>query len=398
MEKIMSDTKKQPLWTFNFIYLLIIGSIFATAFTITNPLIPGFLVSIGATLAVAGTITAVFAFMALLGRPIASVLGDRRNKKNLFILFFVIHGVFTMLYALAPSIAWVIPFRIIRALSFSVGGTVLAAIGADCIPETRMGEGLGILGLSNMVGMAIGPAIGIELLRFFENDYRPLFFISGGGMVFAAIISIFLKYKPKIQEKMATKGKIGLGEMISIKVLPLALFVAIFAFGNGITVSFLVLLSEERSLLNVGIYFILNAVVTMASRPFIGRLTDKKGVPFVILPAFLFATVSLLLIGFATASWHILVAAVLMAFGKGIAFPGIKTACVQKLSPAQRTLAMGTFLIGMDIGFGAGPMIGGVIAEATSFTTAFVVAAVVTFIGFLAYWGYTSKSSILTSD
>ena len=371
--------------------MLSINTINSIAFGTINPIFPGFIVSFGATLTVAGLVTGLFAYAALAGRPLASILGDRGNKKKMLILFMLGHGLFSVMYAFAPSVSWVIAFRIFRALSFSVSGTISISLGADFVPKERMGEGIGFLGVGQILGMAIGPNIAVTLLDAFGYNYPPVFAISGITIMVAGLLVIFLKCKPREQAEVRRKKKFTFQEMIAVKLLPLTIFTAIFAIGVGLVNSFIVLMSVEREIPRFGLFFIVNAIVILLARPLAGRITDQKGTSFVVLPSFIFSALALLLVGFSSTTWHLLIGAVFMAFGSGIAFPGLQTECIGRLGVTQRTVAVSTYLVGMDIGMGAAPILGGAISDATSFTVAFVWAAVVTIIGFFSYFWYAKS-------
>ena len=385
---IMTEKTSSNLWSKEFIFLLTINIINSIAFGTINPIFPGFIVSLGGTLTVAGLITGLFAYAALAGRPLASILGDRGNKKKLLILFMLGHGLFSVLYAFAPSVIWVIVFRIFRGLSFSVSGTISISLGADFIPKERMGEGIGFLGVGQILGMALGPNIAVALLDVFGYSYPPVFLISGITIMVAGLLVIFLKCIPREPATDQKRKKFTLQEMIAVELLPLTIFTAIFAVGTGLVGSFIVLMSVERGIPHFGLFFIVNAIVILLARPFAGRITDQKGTSFVVLPSFIFMVLALLLVGFSSATWHLLLAGICMAFGSGIAFPGLQTECIGRLGVTRRTVAVSTYLVGMDIGMGAAPILGGAISDATSFTVAFVCAAVVAAVGFVSYLLY----------
>ncbi|MCL2379079.1 MAG: MFS transporter [Defluviitaleaceae bacterium] len=117
------------LWGFEFIFLLVVSFVNMGAFGMGIPIFPGYAVSLGATLSAAGAVTGMFSVVALIGRPFASIMGDRLNKKHLLIGSLVLNGFFTFLYVFVPGLGWLIPIRFIHGLMFSVSGTVSFAIG-----------------------------------------------------------------------------------------------------------------------------------------------------------------------------------------------------------------------------------------------------------------------------
>ena len=389
-------TEKERLWRPEFIFLLAINIINFTGFGIITPQIPRFAVSLGATLAVAGILVSIFSFSALIGRPFASAMGDRLNKKHLLITALVLNGLLTVIHAFIPSIAWLIPLRVFHGLAFSVSGTLAIALSVDYIPKSRIGEGVGFLGLGNIIGMALGPNIGIFIVDHF--DFQINFAVSGLVILSAGLAVFLLKYKvaesaQSMQEK-SPKQRFRLGDLVAVELLPNVLFVAVFMLCTGLINSFLVMLGYDRGILNVGLYFIINSFIAVLTRPTIGRLVDKKGSAFVILPGYISAAIGMLIIGFASSLWHLLAAAVFVSIGIGCGLPSIQADCLKRLGPARRTVATGTYFIGLDIGMFVGPLVGGAVIGAFGYQTAFTSATVLLLFGFVVYLMYSRKNGV----
>lgn len=389
----MTDTEKPiKLWSAGFIYLLAIGTLNATSFGMIGPLIPGFAVSLGATLSFAGVAAGVFSFAALSARPFASVIGDRFNKKRMLVIFMFLNGLVTALYAIVPDISWLLPIRILHGLIFSVSGTINMALGAEFVPRERMAEGVGFLGLSMIVGMAIGPNVGIFILE--NYSYQMCFLISGAGIMLASLFLTRLKYKHDGAPKYSGPfiGSLRLKDLIAVELLPNIGFTALLSIGTGLANSYLVILGYERGIGNIGMYFMVHAAIVLLTRPRIGRMTDKKGVAFAILPGYILAATAMIIIGTSSTLLPILVAAAFFAVGAGGSFPALQTDCLKRLDATRRTLATGTYLIGFDIGMTTGQVMGGVVSDAFSFRVAFTGAGVLMLVGFVCYYMYNVRS------
>ena len=374
----------ENLWSAGFIYLLAVNIVNSSAFGMLTPLVPGYVVSLGATLSFAGVVTGLFSITALFGRPIASIIGDRFNKKRLLVAALSLNGFSIILYALAPGIMWLLPVRILHGLMFSISGTVSFALGADYIPKDRLGEGVGYLGVGQIVGMALGPNIAIQLMNFFS--YRFIFAL-GGAVILAAGLSVTaLRYESAVLVVPENYGKrkFRFNELLAVELLPNAFFVAILAVGNGLTNSYLVMLGNERSIANIGIYFIVTSVVLFVTRPLFGKIADRRGVVYVIIPGYLMMGAAMALIGSSHVMWPILIAAVLAAIGGG-AMPAIQADCLKKLGNRRRAVATGTYFIGMDIGMSTGQIFGGVFADSFGFKTAYSGAGILMLTGLGLY-------------
>lgn len=378
------------LWSAGFAYLLAVGTISAISFGMIGPLIPGYALSLGATLSSAGIVAGIFSFSALVGRPFASAIGDRYNKKYILIIFMFLNGFATVLYTVAPNITWLLPVRILHGLIFAVSGTMNFALGAEFIPRERLAEGIGFIGITMIVGMAIGPNIGIYILEHYS--YHLCFMVSGGGIMLASLVLAALKYKHIPRPKRTDGGvALRLNDLIAFELLPNALFAALLSIGTGLASSYLVIFGSERGIANIGLYFVVHAAVVIVTRPMIGRMTDRKGAKFAILPGYILAGAAMIVISMSYSLPPLLFAAVLFAIGAGGAFPAIQTDCLKRLDITRRTVATGTYLIGFDIGMTAGQTLGGVVSDIFDFRTAYAGAGVLMLMGFVCYFLYSKN-------
>ena len=395
------NNEKSPgkLWTAGFIYLLVTNAVNASAFGMITPLVPGYVVSLGASLSFAGVVAGMISITALFARPLASVMGDRFNKKRLLVTAMSLNGFSVILYALAPGLLWLLPVRVLHGLMFSISGTVFFALGTDYIPQNRLGEGVGYLGIGQIVGMALGPNIGIYLLR--SHSYRFCFALGGAGILIAGLSLMVLrdKYAHLSGSVNKVKRKFHLQDLIAVEVLPNALFVAILAVGNGLNNSYLVMLGIERSIGNIGLYFVINSAMLLLTRPFLGKMTDRKNSSYAIIPAYLMFASALTLIGFSKGLTPVLFAAVLASIGNG-AMPSIQADCIKKLDSRRSTVATGTYFIGMDIGMFTGQLFGGVFIDSFGFRTAYHSAGFLMLIGlgfYLLYGKYSKRRKEIAS-
>lgn len=363
-------TSPEKLWNAGFVYLVIVNTIISSAYGITLPLVPAYAVSMGAALSLAGAITGMFSASALFGRPLASLMGDRFNKKRLMIIFVMLNGVSVILYALAPGILWLLPVRILHGLAFSISGTIAFALSAGFVPQERLGEGIGYLGMTHIVGIALGPNIAI----FFVERYSYQFCFAVAGLaIFAAGLSVSLlrcDITPAKTPPRTAGRTFSLRNLFAVELLPNTFFVAILAVGYGLINAYLVMLGKERNITNIGLYFIVNALVLVLARPVSGRIIDRKGVVYVVIPGFLLVGTAMTFIGQSGILWSILVAAVLAAIGFG-AMPAFQADCMRRLDSSRKTLAASMYFIGMDVGVSTGQVFGGILIHSFSFAAAF---------------------------
>jgi EmrB/QacA subfamily drug resistance transporter len=103
-------------------------------------------------------------------------LGDMFGKKRLFTIGFIIFTLGSVLCGLAPTVYWLIVFRVVQA----VGAALLLALGmaiiTEAFPQTERGRALGISGAIISVGIVVGPTLGGLIIA--ALSWRWIFFVN----------------------------------------------------------------------------------------------------------------------------------------------------------------------------------------------------------------------------
>ncbi|AET68138.1 arabinose efflux permease family protein [Desulfosporosinus orientis DSM 765] len=383
------------LWNKNFIILLGANIFIYMAFYLVITLLSKYAISLGASLSMAGMIVGLFAIIVLFIGPFGGLLTDRTNKKYVMIIGTLINGIATLGYSFAPNIGILIFFRVLHGVGFSVTTASGLAWATDFIPKNKMGEGIGYLGISQIIATAFGPEIGIEAAS--GIGISKTFIIAAVLPIIASIFMSFISNENQACKKNSAdkKNKINFRAIIATEILPLSLIGGLFSLGNGLVASFLVLLGEQRNIKGVGIYFIVNALLLVFTRPLSGKLYDRRGLSIILYPALLFSTMESLLLGHANALWMIILAAAVKAFGQGTAQPALQAECLRKLGSQRRGVASSTYFLGASIGQGFGPLIGGSIASVFGYAGMFNFSAVMMLCGILGYTIYNKKRAVL---
>ena len=104
----------------------------------------------------------VIAYILTLATLTLSVgrLGDILGKKPIYTAGFAAFTVGSVLCALAPSIGWLIGFRVAQAIGASMLFALGMAIITEAFPPAERGKALGISGALVSVGIVIGPTVG----------------------------------------------------------------------------------------------------------------------------------------------------------------------------------------------------------------------------------------------
>lgn len=361
------------LWNKWYITILLLSMVNHVASQLITPIVSKYAMSIGATMATAGTIVGLMSLAAMFARPFAGLSSDRINKKLIIAVTGAVTGVCMYLYSASKSVEMMATVRFVHGISFSFSTVALLAFNTMFIPKDKIGEGIGWSVVTTTLATAMGPNLGLWLVDHF--GYKACFAAAAIGTIIPNLCFLVVpnRQEPHVPGKSA---KFNVNDFISLQIFPFALLTGLFSCCNGIVNSFLALLGDERGIKGVGVFFTAYSVILIVTRPITGKLYDEKGIKFIMYPSVALAALSMLLLGKATSTWIVLLAGVLKALGQGTGAPSIQAHCLKKLGRDKAGVVSSTCYMGNDIGNTVGPAIGGLIASRTGYGSMFITIAV----------------------
>ncbi len=362
-----------PLWTSSFISLSIVSLLIFSGFTFLLSTLPVYIVGeLGGNESHVGLVISVFSFAVVLIRPLAGVVTDRFNRRNVFLLGMLGFLVTMLLYYWANSIGLLFAVRMLQGIPFAIATTATGAIAADLIPAERRGEGMAYYSVTPPLGMALGPWIGLTVMNAHGFDAMILV---ASAMTLIALAAAFLVKAPSLHEP--DRGPIRVRGIIEGSVVRLSSIYMFVALTFGGTLAYITLYAIEAGVANPGIFFPVYAVAVVLSRPFAGRLFDRHGPDVTILPGLFATAIGMFLLFQAWGTVGFALAAALIGVGLGVLMPTTLAMVIQRVPPERRGSANGTFFGAMDIGVGAGPLVLGWVASLTDYNTMFLVSALI---------------------
>jgi MFS family permease len=134
-----------------------------------------------------------------------------------------------------------------------------------------------------------------------------------------------------------------------------------------------------------GVIFAANFVTSFLFQPLWGKLSDKYGRKMMLLRSGFGMSIVMLLMGFASAPWHLLVLRMLNGVISG--FMPAAVSLVSATTPKERMgFAMGTLQSGGTAGAILGPFIGGLLADNFGFRPIFYITGTLLFLASLLSW------------
>ncbi|MFC0561674.1 MFS transporter [Halalkalibacter alkalisediminis] len=180
---------------------------------------------------------------------------------------------------------------------------------------------------------------------------------------------------------------IKLSSFIEPKVLPISIIVLTMTFCFSSVLAFINLYAVEVKLVDTaGFFFMFYSASVLISRPFTGRLMDKKGANFIMYPAFIIFGLGMLLLSSASNSLTFLLAGALIGLGFGNISSIAQAIAVNRVSPHRMGVATSTFFIFFEIGIGFGPYLIGLMIPIIGYNVLYVSLGIIIFATSILYY------------
>ena len=364
------------------------------SFMVVTPLFPLYLSEVfGATKDETGMVLSGYALTALLIRPFSGFLVDSFPRKVVLLVCYGLFALFFGGYLVAGSL---LSFCIVRTFHGApMGATTVAnsTVAIDVLPSSRRAEGIGYYGLSNNLGTAIAPTIGMLIYQWTAN-YNLIFLISLVTAVIGFFINSTLDLKPRqLLPLKGVGGSVSLDRFLLLKGWPQALCIACYSFSYGVVSTYIAIYAKQELDITTGtgLFFTLLCVGLISSRLVgakglrRGRIIENAshGVIISFLGYLLFAALH--------NAWGFYGAAFVVGLGNGHMFPAFQTMFINMAPNSQRGTANSTLFTAWETGVGLGIIIGGIAAEFFSYGTAFWIAWIGNTAGVIFYFAYTRR-------
>jgi MFS family permease len=361
------------LFTPAFIGLGLVELAYFTAQGITIPLTPLFAAGpLGADEVGVGITVGSFSVTALILRPFAGQMADRRGRRPLLIGGALLAAAAIAAQAVVTDLGVLIALRLLMGVAeafFFVAGFAMVA---DLAPPGRAGEALSFNSLALYLGIAFGPIIGEAVLDIggFELGWAV-----AAGLTLTAGIGAIAFDETAAQAEPAPMTIIHRGALLP----SVGLFTGVAGMAGFLW--FLALYVRDLGMAGAGPVLLLFGLVVVGTRIVFAKIPDR-------VPPFRLAAAALAMIAIGLAAIAItqtvpglFAGAAVTALGVAFTTPAFFAAIVGRVVPSERGVALGTTSLFIDLAFGGGPMLFGFVAAGLGIPAAFVAGAALATLG-----------------
>ena len=370
---------KATLWTKEFVIVTFVHFFLALNFYLLMVIISMYAIDrFRASVSQAGLAASIFVIGGLVARLFAGALIERTGRKKMLYGGLILSLVMTLSYFGMNGIVPLILVRFFHGISFGMAHTAATTAAAHIIPRQRTGEGMAYYMLAATLATAIGPFLAMFISR--RSGFNMIFVACTISAGLALASAAFLTTPEPVSREGGREatGRFNLKGLFEPKAVPISIVCGIILFCYSSILAFFSVYSRQINLADAGsFFFLVYAIAMLLSRPYIGRLVDKKGENSIMYPSFLLFLIGMSVLSQAHHGYVLLAAGAFIGIGCGAA-QSTSQAISIKVTPAHRLgLATSTFWIFSDVGVGIGPFILGIFVPYTGYRGMYVCMAVV---------------------
>ena len=403
------------LWNSNYLKAWTANFMLYFSFMVVTPLFPLYLSEVfGATKDETGMVLSGYALTALLIRPFSGFLVDSFPRKLVLLVCYGLFALFFGGYLVAGSLLSFCILRTLHGAPFGATTVANSTVAIDVLPSIRRAEGIGYYGLSNNLGTAIAPTVGMLIYQW-TASYDLIFLISllTAGLGFGINCTLQTPSNSPVRgrtldgkqleqaEDMSSPPNggvrrglpISLDRFLLLKGWPEALCIVGYSFSYGVVSTYIAIYAKQELGITTGtgLFFTLLCVGLISSRLVGARGLRKGRITENATSGVIISFVGYLVFAAFHNAWGFYGAAFIVGLGNGHMFPAFQTMFINLAPNSQRGTANSTLYTAWETGVGFGIILGGILAEYFSYGTAFWMGWLGNVAGVVLFFAYARK-------
>lgn len=313
-----------------------------------------------------GVVFAAFLVMETVFKSPMGSLGDKLGRRPVIVAGALVSCIAALGIAVSQALWALIVLQAIDGLGCAAIWPTITAAMSGSAPPNRRTTTMGVMIVTYMSGLALGPLIG-GLSNDLTDSRQTSFYVVAGMFIVTAVVAwLFTPHRTKEEEEASAGGQsrsISLSDLIvglkSIPDMMLLAFVAFFGIGLLIPIVKLFAMNElGLSETSYGMLMLPLALTVAAVSLVSGRLGDRWGKARSVRVGLLISCVAMWTITVAEATWQFAVAATFLGIGFVVAMPAWLAFISDMSAPWIRGAVIGALATAQGIGAVAGTTVG----------------------------------------
>ena len=361
------STTTPRLWTASFVKICLVNFFIFVNFHALLPTFPFFVTHLGGDAVAIGLATALFSLASIVSRPFIGWLVDTKGRCTMLVIGLIGMAMLPMGYFVSAGIAMAVLLRTVHGAFHAASSNASSTWVTDIVPPARMGEGLGMYGLSMAVSTAVAPALGLAVMNLW--GFQPLFALA----TLSAVVALLLGISIRSRNYRLSAAPLRLSDLFERMSVPAAVTQFFFMIAYGVVEVYVAIYVASNGLPGGGTYFICMAVATVATRLLLGRAIDRYGEARLVYSgnAAIIAGILLLVVVHSVPGY--LLSACLLGYSFGAIQPSLQTMAMHAVAPERRGAASSTFFVAFDLGIALGGFLAGVLIRCFGYDNMFLL-------------------------
>jgi len=321
---------------------------------------------------------------------VAGALADRYGRKPVLVAGWLIGLPVPLILILAPTWEWVVFANVLLGVNQGLTWSTTVIMKIDLVGPARRGLAMGLNEAAGYGAVAVTALATGAIAQ--QAGLRPEPFFLGlayAGLGLAASVLLVRETSPYVNKEQSTRERafdIGWRSVFvrttlrdpSLSAASQAGFVNNLNDGMAWGLLPLFYAAAGLSIGEIGVLAAAYPAVWALAQIGTGAWSDRVGRKPLIVAGMLLQAGAIIAIGASSSFAPWLIAAVVLGLGTALVYPTLLAAVADVAEPAWRGSAVGVYRLWRDLGFAAGAIVAGVIADLAGFASAIWVVALLT--------------------